>query len=219
MPKNINTVLRTRVLGRLVAALVLCAPVSAWSQQHCTPDHVDLPKKETSATAKSLANILKSPGSVRAEVAGLLRSARDELAEAKPPRDACSSPCRVAQPTRILLNIVPEKLLTTYSDFDKCDERLRQTSRQPLRFGPHRVRSVDELASWLSDVSQGRGHDGAVLYQECDGKCSPRYAAEVVPDGDGLIATLDVVCGHARDKDDNSYSVASAYRWACVLKH
>jgi hypothetical protein len=208
--------LQTRRMQRFVAALALCAGVSGWCQEPCTPDHVDLPKEQTSATAKSLANIVKSPGSLRVELAGLLRKAREQVTKAKPPGKACSSACGVAGPTRIHLSIVPQKLLASYADFRKCEERLRQTSNQPLRFGPRHARSADELAAWLSDLSQGRGRDGAALYRECDGRCSPRYSAQVVQDGDGLIATLEVVCGHARDRDDNTYIISSGYRWACV---
>lgn len=208
--------LQTPAMRRLIAVLVLSVGASAWAEESCTPDHVDLPKKQASASAKSLANLVKSAGSVRAEVAGLLRNAREEVAEAKPPHAACSHLCRVAQPTRILLSIVPQRFLASYADLHKCEERLRQTSNQPLRFGPRRARSEDELATWLSDLSQGRGRDGAVLYEQCDGKCSPRYSAEVVQDGDRLVATVDVVCGPARDREDNTYSISSGYRWACV---
>ena len=119
--------LRTRGMERLVAALVLCAGVSAWAKESCVPDHVDLPKEQISATAKSLANLVKSPGSLRAEVAGLLRNAREQIIQAKPPDNACSSACGVAGPTRIQLSIVPQKLLTSYADFHKCEESLKQT--------------------------------------------------------------------------------------------
>ncbi len=205
-------------MGRLVAVLALWSAVSAWSQEPCTPDHVDVPKKQGSASAKSLANILKSQGSVRTEVTGQLRNAQEGVTQAKPPADGCSQLCRAGQPARILLTIVPQKFLTSYADALKCDERLRETSNQPLKFGPRHARSTDELAAWISDLSQGRGPDGAVLYKQCDGTCSPRYSAQVVQDGDGLIATVDVLCGPARDKDDNIYSVSSAYRWACNAK-
>jgi hypothetical protein len=205
-------------MERLLAALALCSAVSAWSQETCVPAHVDQPKNEASASAKSLANLLKSPGSLRAEVAGLLNTARENLAQAQPPGNACSHLCRVGPPTGILLSVVPQKFLTTYADSSRCEERLRQTSDQPLRFGPRRARSADEFAAWLSDLAQGRGPDGAVLYRACDGTCSPRYSAMVVPDRDGLVATVDVVCGPARDKADNTYIVSSVYRWACVAQ-
>jgi hypothetical protein len=208
--------LQTRDMGRLVAALVLCSAVSAWSQEPCTPAHVDLSRTQATATAKSLANILKAQGSVRAEVTRQLRNAREGATQAEPPDDACSHLCRVGQPAQILLTIAPEKFLAVYADAHKCEERLSQTSAQPLRFGPRHAGSTDELAAWISDLSQGRGLDGAVLYKQCDGSCSPRYSARVTQDGDGFVATLDVVCGPARDRNNNMYSVASGYRWACI---
>ncbi|HTS51695.1 MAG TPA: hypothetical protein VMH26_00315 [Burkholderiales bacterium] len=54
-----------------------------------------------------------------------------------------------------------------------------------------------------------------MLYQKCGGSCSPRYFMDVFQDADRFVATLEVVCGHARDKADNSYAVTSGYRWAC----
>jgi len=202
--------------GRLIAALAWYAAVPAWSQEPCSPAHVDLPRTQASATAKSLANILKSQGSVRAEVTGQLRNARDGAALVRPPENACSHLCRVDQPPQILLTIAPQKLLAAYADADKCEELLRQTSSHPLSFGPRHASSADELAGWITDLSQGRGPDGKVLYNQCDGTCSPRYSARITQDSDGLVATLDVVCGPARDRNDNMYNVASAYRWACI---
>jgi hypothetical protein len=58
-------------------------------------------------------------------------------------------------------------------------------------------------------VSRGNGKDGALLYDKCSGKCSPRYFMEVAQDGEGFVANLDVVCGTARDKADNTFAIAS----------
>ena len=116
------------------------------------------------------------------------------------------------------MSVVPSKFLSGYADSQKCEELLKQTSSRPLRFGPRRARSEKELTAWLSDVSRGNGQDGALLYEKCSGKCSPRYFMDVAQDGDGLVANLDVVCGPARDKTDNTYAVSSGYRWACRAK-
>ena len=99
--------LQTRAMRRLVVALAFCSAISALSQEPCTPAHVDLPRTQATATAKSLANLLKSQGSVRAEVTGQLRDARQGATQAKPPGDACSHLCRVGQPAQILLTIAP----------------------------------------------------------------------------------------------------------------
>jgi len=207
-------------MQRLLAMLILWAAVPAWSQQRCAPNHIDVPKERASATASSGANFRKSPESVRAQLSRLLGNARDQVAEARPPaRNACSPGCRVVgRSAHIVVSVVPKKFLRGYADAQKCEALLRQTSSRPLRFGPHRARSETELTAWLSDVSRGNGQDGALLYDKCSGKCSPRYSMDVTQDGDGFVANLDVVCGPARDKTDNTYAVSSAYRWACQTK-
>jgi len=207
-----------RIAFRFAAALALCLEIPAWSQQPCTPDHVDLPKEQTTASAGLLSNLSKSRGSLRSELSRLLGNAREQIAQVKPTGNACSSACRKVTPAHILFRVAPNKFLESYADFDKCEKLQKQTSSQPLRFGPHRAGSIDELAGWLSDVSQGDGQDGAVLYQKCGGRCSPRYSMDVIADSDRFVATLEVVCGHARDKKDNSYTIASSYRWACETR-
>jgi len=207
-------------MKRFLAAIVLCVAVPAWSQQRCAPEHIDEPKERASATANSGANLRKSPESVTAQLSRLLGNAREQVADAKPPtRKACSASCRaVGQPAHIVVSVVPKKFLSDYADAHKCEELLKQTSSSPLRFGPHRARSETELTSWLSEVSRGNGKDGALLYDKCSGKCSPRYFMDVAPDGEGFVANLSVVCGPARDKEDNTFAIASAYRWACQAK-
>jgi hypothetical protein len=207
-------------MKRFLPVIVLCIAFPAWSQQRCAPEHIDVPKERASATANSGANLRKSPESVTAQLSRLLGNAREQVADAKPPtRKACSASCRaVGQPAHIVVSVVPKKFLSDYADAHKCEELLKQTSSSPLRFGPHRARSETELTSWLSEVSRGNGKDGALLYDKCSGKCSPRYFMDVAPDGEGFVANLSVVCGPARDKEDNTFAIASAYRWACQAK-
>ncbi len=207
-------------MRRFLTVLVLCVAMPAWSQQRCAPNHIDVPKERVSATANSAANLRKSPESLRAQLSRLLGNAQEQVAEAKPPSgEACSPSCRVVeQPARIVVSVVPNKFLSSYADAQKCEELLQQTSNHPLRFGPRRAGSEKELTAWLSDVSRGNGQDGALLYDKCSGKCSPRYFMDVAQDGDGFVANLNVVCGPARDKTDNTYAVSSGYRWGCRAK-
>jgi len=200
----------------LMVALALCIGIPAWSQQACAPNHVDVPKERARATANTVANLRSSPGSLKAELSRLLSDARKEIARAKPPSgNSCSRSCNAVGPARITVSVVPNKYLKGYADARKCEESLTRTSRHPLRFGPHHASSEKDLGSWISQVSQGHGKDGATLYQKCGGKCSPRYFIDTTRKGDGLVATMDVVCGPARDKDDDTYTVSSGYRWGC----
>jgi hypothetical protein len=199
---------------------MLCVAIPAWSQQRCSPTHVDVARDRATASASSGANLRKSADSIGVQVSRLLREAQEQLANAEhPDGKACSTGCPlVGQPTLVTLSVIPAAFLKQYADADKCEKLLKQTSTDPFKFGPHRARSEKELTDWLSDVSRGKGRDGATLYAKCDGKCSPRYFMNVSRDGDGFVANLEVVCGDARDKKDNRYAVSSGYRWACRAK-
>jgi hypothetical protein len=204
----------------LATAFMLCIAIPAGSQQRCAPLHVDVAKDKGTASASSSANLLKSADSIGAQISGLLGEAQKQLGKAKPPDGkACSANCAlVKQPALITLSVVPSAFLKKYADAEKCEGLLKQTSSRPIKFGPHRARSEKELTAWLSDVSRGKGRDGTALYAKCDGRCSPRYFMDVARDGDGFVANLEVVCGPARDKTDNSYDISSGYRWACQRK-
>jgi len=198
----------------LVAAVALCFCAQASSV--CNPDHVDAPKEQASATADSMANLRGAPGSLKAQLSRLLKDAQEGVTRvAAPTGNACPETCTAVGAARITIAVVPNKLLEHYEDAEKCTQRLTQTSLQPLRFGPRRVKSESELGEWIAEVSQGHGKEGALLYKKCDGRCSPRYFVDAAREGNEIVASMSVVCGPARDKDDNTYTVLSGYRWAC----
>jgi hypothetical protein len=211
--------LGARVRQLLAAAFMLCVAIPAGSQQRCAPLHVDVAKDKGTASASSSANIVKSADSIGAQASRLLREAQEQLGKAKPPPEGkgCSANC-ATQPALITLSVVPSAFLKKYADAEKCEGLLKQTSSRPFKFGPHRARSEKELTAWLSEVSRGKGRDGTALYAKCDGRCSPRYFMDVARDGDVFVANLEVVCGPARDKTNNSYNISSGYRWACQRK-
>jgi hypothetical protein len=207
-------------MKQLLPILMLCVATPAWSQQPCAPSHIDVPKDKRTASASSSANLVKSDKSIAVQVSRLLREAQEQRPKVKPPdRKVCSSACPVVgESALVTLSVIPTTFLEKYADADKCERMLKRTSTQPFKFGPHRARSEKELTAWLTDVSRGRGRDGKTLYAKCDGKCSPRYFMDVARDGDGFVANLEVVCGPARDKTDNTYDISSGYRWACQGK-
>src|SRR5262245_22166315 len=208
-------IVRRRAMKYLMAALALSVCARASFAAVCNPDHVDMAKERASATADSMANLRGAPGSLKAELSRLLNDAQQGVKRATPPTESCRQSCTAVGPPRITISVVPNRLLKSYQDAEKCVQRLTQTSAQPLRFGPRRVKTENELGNWIAEVSQGHGEDGALLYEKCDGKCSPRYFIEAAPDGHGIVGSMSVVCGPARDKDDNTYTVLSGYRWGC----
>ncbi len=193
-------------------------PLACELRSACEPDHVDTPRAQVLATANVVLNLVKAHGTVRAESVRLPRAAYGQRFQALPPLEGCSATCRASSAGRVRLNAVPNKFLTSDPDVARYAKQLLSTSEQPLIFGPHEARSVDELSAWLFEVLKGEGKDGIELYRKCDGTCSPRYSMELREDAGGFAATLSVVCGHARDRADNSYTISSAYRFACESK-
>lgn len=199
----------------LVAAVGLCLCARAASV--CNPDYVEVLKERANATAGSMANLRGAPGSLKAQLSRLLKDAQEGVTRVAPPTtgNACAENCTVFGAPRITITVVPNKLLWHYADAEKCVQRLTQTALEPLKFGPRRVKSESELGEWVAEVAQGHGQEGALLYKKCDGRCSPRYFVDAAREGNELVASISVVCGPARDKDDNTYTVLSGYRWAC----
>jgi hypothetical protein len=206
-------------MRQLLAVLMLCVAISASAQQRCAFSHVDVSKERGTASASSSSNLLNSSDSIGVQVSRLLREAQEQLGKVHPPDGkACSDCTLVSGNALVTLSVVPTAFLKKYPDAEKCEGLLKQTSSQPFKFGPHRARSEKELTAWLTDVSRGKGRDGTTLYAKCDGKCSPRYFMDVARDSDGLVANLNVVCGPARDKKNNTYAISSGYRWICQGK-
>ncbi|MBL7662298.1 hypothetical protein JNK13_06050 [bacterium] len=77
--------------------------------------------------------------------------------------------------------------------------------------------NIDQLCSWFGDFSQGKGTDGEKLMQDCPGDCSPQYYVALEDRASSLEATCQIVCGHARDRDDGIYNLKSAVIWNCEV--
>ena len=92
---------------------------------------------------------------------------------------------------------------------------MKATSKAPLAFPEQRFGSPEQISSWFGDFSQGKGEEGKALYRQCDGSCSPSYTTSITKKDDAFVLLAKVVCGHARDKEDNLYELGYAYRWRC----
>ena len=77
--------------------------------------------------------------------------------------------------------------------------------------------SKPQLHSLPSSSNGFKVVNGEDLYERCPGMCTPRYTYVIRDAGDdsGLVVDTEVVCGHARDRGDNSYSLEYALRWTC----
>lgn len=189
--------------------------LAAETGDDCSSVVRDLPLASTVASASTWDNIRSAEGSVGVESRKLLAQAELQLGQHHPPEALCPAGCSPVPKPEIVLDTVPNKLLTQYSEFSFCAKRLEQTSNNPLSYQGRRFSDIDHVAEWFSDFSQGRGEDGADLYRRCDGSCSPRYQTAIERTSTGYQVAATVICGHARDRDDDRYQLRTAVRWRC----
>ena len=171
-----------------------------------------------SATSSVVANSLKREGSIRVQSDLLIDSA---LARLRDPAAAgpCPPQCPAAKAMQIRFSSVPKVFLNDYRDRSKCDGYLVQTRKSPLVFGAQQFALREKMMEWISGFSQGQGPEGAVLYQQCDGSCSPQYTYFIkFLDNQELSLTPQVACGPARDTSDNMYALDAWLQYSCTEK-
>lgn len=180
----------------------------------CTSTEHFVPLKSTEAGAGTWANLRNHQGSLRFESSALFQTALAGLSKQSPPSNLCAPGCTPKAVIRF--TSVPKKFLADYSEKPKCERRESETKIRPLLYTGLSFDSIDAFNSWYSDFSQGKGKEGEDLYTKCDGSCSPQYSTILKKDGDKIRADASVVCGPARDKDDNLYRLEVGYLWSCV---
>lgn len=170
--------------------------------------------ESTQATASFFANERNKPGSIRYESGAILEKADSGLASAEKPGGLCPAGCTLPEKPVIVFRAVPQKFLTDYSDYNMCQKLLEQTEKAPFEYNKD-FSSMPQVQSWFSDFSRGKGPDGQNMYQRCSGQCSPQYEFFIVNTNGKLALDADVVCGHARDKNNNMYDISYSYKWQC----
>ena len=180
---------------------------SGWSEQKI---------ESIEATADSWPNLRNYPGSLKFESNRLLTGAAKQVGTAVPASIRCPVGCKPAERATIKYLTIPAKFRSDNSDAERCKALLEQTTKSPFSYKDRRFSSIDELASWFGDFSNGSGADGKDLYARCDGDCSPQYHTTIRPSSAGYSLDADVICGAARDKSDNKYNLTLALHWGCV---
>ena len=197
-----------RILGNLVAALLLALPVAAGEapdfndRAECSPPSEVTQLATETATAGTVANILNRTGSIRATSNRMLASAL-ESARSKDPIQW------------IVFTSMPELSKKSADDDPMCVRLEQATKKDPLKFEDRQFDSADALTNWITEFTQGKGADGKSLYEQCPGKCSPRYTWLIEPQQRGMKVDAWVVCGRPRDRDGNQYHLTTALARAC----
>lgn len=166
------------------------------------------------AKASLISNFFSGKGSLSTELKELAQKGKEGIGEISPPQ--CISSCKGELTKKVQFMVFPNKLKSQYSEAKVCGKLYEQTKTSPINLSKKGLRSVDNFSKWFSNSAQGKGEDGAQLYKECPGSCSPRYEVLLdFEDEDVFNANIAVECGHARDKSDNQYQVKLAYVWEC----
>lgn len=201
-----------RILEALLLTLV--AVSQTWATPKCAPLNKEVSVRAVVASAGFFANLRNADYSVGYVTDALLRES--EVAAAR--LSAVESDCRPNCPNAvvaIVFSSVPNITLREYDERARCEVLLEKTRRHPIQFLDRSFNGRDEFEDWYKDLTQGDGKDGESLYEQCPGRCSPQYSSTIVKRGEKLVVSTSVVCGHARDKDDDQYVLRSAVRWIC----
>jgi len=142
------------------------------------------------ATANTWENLRNNKGSLKFETAEILKCGLPNLPLEK----------------MLIISSLPKIFLSEYDDKTYCQSKLSETKKSPYIYNAGSFSSVEDLNDWIKDFSQGSGKDGKDLYAKCDKSCSPQYTYKIKKSGeDNLTLNAEVICGDARDKNDNMY--------------
>ncbi len=170
--------------------------------------------ENTLASAGFFANLRYSEDSIHYQMDQLLDRAKNKLGIFQQKSSICANSC--AKPVvGIVFSSHPRYTLDNYSEADKCQKLFELTSKDPIVYKHRLFKDDEEAKEWYNDLSRGSGEDGEDLYDRCDGSCSPQYSSFIWSENGGLAVTTSIICGHARDKDDDQYVLSSALRAEC----
>lgn len=173
---------------------------------------------EVTASAGAVDNWRNVEGSLKFESNRMLALAESKAAQILASNETEGCQGRVVQ--TIVFQATPSKYLEGYSDHAECIKLLRETTAKPIVFADMQTSSTAEFAAWFTEFSQGKGKEGKELYRKCPGSCSPQYDnnLEIVLGSKALKVTSSVICGHARDKGDNTFKLISMLKTECSPK-
>lgn len=202
---------------RLIAiAAVICGWLSEGSAQSpCTSSQQDIAIRSTLASAGFFDNLRNSDDSIRYQMDQLLSLSEAKARELGQQKSPCASSTCGAPLLAVVFSSTPNATLPEYEDSSSCQRLLEATRQQPIVFNNREFATQDDAEEWYNDLTQGDGADGEDLYNRCPGRCSPSYSSIIYRKGEKFIVTTSIVCGHARDKDDNQYRLSSSLRWIC----
>ncbi|MEY4669349.1 MAG: hypothetical protein RL518_2048 [Pseudomonadota bacterium] len=201
--------------NRIVSIIcALTCVTHAIAESPCSPTLKDLSIRSTLASAGFFDNLRNSEDSIRYQMDQLLSLSELKAVELSKSNSPCGSSC--ANPfVAVVFSSIPNMTLPEYEDSPSCEKLLTATQKEPIVYTDREFDTQDEAEEWYNDLTQGDGADGEDLYNRCPGQCSPSYSSIMYRKNGKVVVTTSIVCGHARDKDDNQYRLSSSLRWIC----
>lgn len=203
------------VLGTALSKPVLAQGPKSVAGVDCSSLEVEKPISSVEASASFFSNTFNRESSIRYQSNLMFTAARERALKEAPPGDPCGDHCDLRSPPAMIFKSTPTNFLADYGEDAQCELLFQKTSRDPLKYSKKLPVSLDALEDWINDFSQGSGAEGRDLYQRCPGKCSPQYTYVIAKEGEQLNVTARVICGHARDKDEDLYRLSYSFRWGC----
>jgi hypothetical protein len=203
-------------LATLSCCLSLAVPndMAVAGPSGCTATAHERPVGSALASAGFFANLRNAKHSLNYLTDSLLDDARRVAHEITHQEQGCNTACP-SPVIAIVFRSTPRLLLTAYDEAQECERLYKQTLHKPIVYEKRSFDSEDDAKGWYHDLTTGSGDDGEDLYSRCPGKCSPAYSSVAYRQGEKFIVSASVVCGHARDKDDDQYTLSAAVRWVC----
>ncbi len=197
---------------------VICAftcVTSAFAQSPCIPPQQDILIRSTLASAGFFDNLRNSDDSIRHQMDQLLSQSETKASEIGGQKSPCGPSC--SNPVvAVVFSSTPNMTLPEYEDSPSCQKLLETTKQQPILYSNREFNTQDDAEEWYNDLTQGDGTDGEDLYNRCPGQCSPSYTSIIYRRNGKFLITTSIICGHARDKNDNQYRLTSSLRWMCM---
>jgi len=186
----------------------------AFAQTPCTPLDSDIPVNSTLASAGFFANLSHASNSISYLMDKLITESETKAKELSQSEASCVRSCS-SPLTAIVFTSTPNKTLPAYEDSPSCQRLLQDTQKTPIVYHGRTFDSQDDAEEWYNDLTQGDGADGEDLYARCPGQCSPAYSSIAYQHNGKFVVSTSIICGHARDKDDNQYKLTASVRWVC----
>lgn len=212
--------MRFRILLFLLVVITNSISQLSAEQLHdedCATHSYSINGETALATAGIFSNWRGSSDSVRVRSKELFQQAFAQLSRVPIPQSLCPECCELPAHPSVTFHSQPRAFRSDYDDKAMCDRFHGSTSRSPLLFNVTLENSLEKLTDWISDFSQGENSEGEKLYQLCPGDCSPQYSYTITPFMDTMSLEASVICGPARDKDDDMYILRYGYMWRCRL--